>query len=90
MGWKRTVRHTYLILHHCIANIFHKTVEHLCVPGIVQEPCSPPLFHERGEISANILQFPDNRCASDLALYLGEYGITVPVSSSSPSPWYHP
>jgi len=86
MGWKWTVRQTYLVLHHRIANIFHKAVKGLRVSGIVQEPRDLPLFHERGQILANILQFPDNPCASNPALDLGDRKLTVAVSSSSPPP----
>ena len=68
-----------LIFHQGVADIFHKTVNPLCILGNVKEVREIVSGFNRVHSLVNIFQFPGNPRASDSVLDLQEYGLTVPV-----------
>jgi len=74
-----------LIVNQGMANIFHQTVDLLCVLGVFEEIREFLLGCYRVHGLANIFQFPDDPRASGPALDLGECRLTVPALLPSPS-----
>jgi len=73
-----------LIVNQGMANIFHQTVDLLCVLGVFEEMQEILLRCNRVHSLTNLFQFPGNPGTSDLALDPGECGLTVPALLPSP------
>ena len=63
---------TYLILHHCIPNIFDKASKFICILDIFEKALDPSLVQQWLEFPENIFQFPNDSSPSDLGLDLWE------------------
>ena len=74
---------TYLIIHHCVTNIFNQTTKLIRILDVVEETLNLPLFRQWPEFSENTFQFPDGPCSSDSGPDLGNCELTVPAESSS-------
>ena len=72
-----------LIVHECIANVFHQAVEPLGILWVIEEIRRIVLGFYRVHSPANLFQFPGNPRASDSILDLGWCGLTVPALSLS-------
>ena len=64
-----------LIVHECIANVFHQAVEPLGILWVIEEIRRIVLGFYRVHSPANLFQFPGNPRASDLILDLGGAGL---------------
>jgi len=80
----------YLILHHCITDIFNQTAKFIRILDIAEETLNPPLLCQRLEFLENISQFSNDPCSSGSTQNFGKCGRTVPVSFSVPARWRHP
>jgi len=74
-----------LIVNQGIANIFHQIVDFLCILGDFEEIREILLGRHLVHSLTNLFQFPGKPHASDLALDLGECGLTVPTFLPSSS-----
>jgi len=80
----------YLILHHCITNIFNQATKLIRILNIVEEALNIPLLYQLLELLEDVSQFPNSPCLSDSPLDIGEYGLAVPISLSFLAPWHPP
>ena len=83
------VKGANLIVHECVANIFHQYVEPLGILGVVEEIREIASSFYRVHSPANLFQFPRNPPASDSILDLRKCGLTVPAYSLSLSHCHH-
>ena len=83
MSGNDKLTNTYLILHHCIPNIFDQTSKFVCILDIFEKTFDLSLVKQWFEFSENIFQFPNDPSLSVLVLDLWECELTVPVFSSS-------
>jgi len=74
-----------LIVHEGRTNIFHETVDFLCIIGVLEGIREVLLGRHRVHSLANLFQFPGNSRASVSALDPVKSGLTVLAWSSSPS-----
>jgi len=79
-----SLERTNLIVHQGITNILHQTVKLMRVLRFFKERSEILPGRHQAHILANRFQFPGNSRASDPALDLGEYGLTVPACLPSP------
>jgi len=79
---KKWFADTYLVLHHCIANIFNQTSEFVRIFDVGEKALDLSLVFQWLEFSENVFQLPDGPFLSDSTLDLGERELTVPVLSS--------
>jgi len=79
-----------LVVDQGIANIFHQSVNLLCILWVFKETRKVLRGYHRVHSSSNLFQFPGNHRASDSVPDLGEYGPTVPAYSPSPPHRRHP
>jgi len=56
----RTLR-TNLIIHHGVADILDQATKLIHIIGAFQEPCDLASLFQWGEVSENIIQFPDKQ-----------------------------
>jgi len=75
----------YLILHHCITDIFNQTVKFIRILDIAEEALNLPLLCQRSKFSEKFSQFPNDPCLSGSTQDSGECGFTLPVSFSVPA-----
>ena len=68
-----------LIVHQCMANIFHQGVEPQSILGVVEKVRAIVSGCYRVHGPADLFQFPVNPHESDSILDLGECRLTVPV-----------
>ena len=76
----------YLILHHCIANVFDQTSEFVRILDVGEKTLDLSLVDQWLEFSENVSQFPNGPSLSDSVLDLEGRELTVPFHSSSTLP----
>ena len=72
-----------LIVHQCIANVFHQAVDPPGILGIIEEIHGIVLGLYRVHCPTNLFQFPGNPGELDSILDLGECILTAPAFSLS-------